>query len=193
MSRYQYFEARYWYFMARYQYFEDIYWYFEARYRYFEARYRYFEARYHYFEARYQYFKPDIDILRPDIDIPKLRSPRERILIFGNMLYDIIIGRSSTITNLDDNFSWFDKKEFDFQMTAGRWWVIGDGSFEPPPLPFNNVKLPKMQTIYSCLYAGRPLGRYYRPLVDNRPFCLNGRYSWICGRCYIKMVDISSK
>ena len=25
--------------------------------------------------------------------------------------------------------------------------------------------------------AGRPVGRYYRPLVDNRPFCLNGRYS----------------
>ena len=23
---------------------------------------------------------------------------------------------------------------------------------------------------------GRPVGRYYRPLVDNRPFCLNGRY-----------------
>ena len=41
--------------------------------------------------------------------------------------------------------------------------------------------------------AGWPQGRYYRPLVDNRPFCLNGRYSWICGRCYIKMVDISSK
>ena len=41
--------------------------------------------------------------------------------------------------------------------------------------------------------AGRPQGRYYRPLVDNRPFCLNGRYSWICGRYCIKMVDISSK
>ena len=41
--------------------------------------------------------------------------------------------------------------------------------------------------------AGRPVGRYYRPLVDNRPFCLNGRYSWICGRYCIKMVDISSK
>ena len=26
-------------------------------------------------------------------------------------------------------------------------------------------------------HAGRPQGRYYRPLVDNRPFCLNGRYS----------------
>ena len=26
-------------------------------------------------------------------------------------------------------------------------------------------------------FAGRPVGRYYRPLVDNRPFCLNGRYS----------------
>ena len=23
----------------------------------------------------------------------------------------------------------------------------------------------------------RPVGRYYRPLVDNRPFCSNGRYS----------------
>ena len=42
-------------------------------------------------------------------------------------------------------------------------------------------------------YAGWPVGRYYRPLVDNRPFCLNGRYSWICGRYCIKMVDISSK
>ena len=41
--------------------------------------------------------------------------------------------------------------------------------------------------------AGRPQGRYYRPLVNNRPFCLNGWYSWICGRCYIKMVDNSSK
>ena len=27
------------------------------------------------------------------------------------------------------------------------------------------------------LLAGRLVGRYYRPLVDNRPFCLNGRYS----------------
>ena len=26
-------------------------------------------------------------------------------------------------------------------------------------------------------FTGRPQGRYYRPLVDNRPFCLNGRYS----------------
>ena len=26
-------------------------------------------------------------------------------------------------------------------------------------------------------HTGRPQGRYYRPLVDNRPFCLNGRYS----------------
>ena len=34
--------------------------------------------------------------------------------------------------------------------------------------------------------SGRLVGRYYRPLVDNRPFCLNGRY-------YIEMVDISSK
>ena len=42
-------------------------------------------------------------------------------------------------------------------------------------------------------FAGRPQGRYYRPLVDNRPFCPNGRYSWICGRYCIKMVDISSK
>ena len=25
--------------------------------------------------------------------------------------------------------------------------------------------------------SGWPQGRYYRPLVDNRPFCLNGRYS----------------
>ena len=41
--------------------------------------------------------------------------------------------------------------------------------------------------------AGWPVGRYYRPLVDNRPFCLNGRYFWICGRYYIKMVDILSK
>ena len=54
----------------------------------------------------------------------------------------------------------------------------------------NRDILPKIQ---DPSYSGRPLGRYYRPLVDNRPFCLNGRYSWICGRCYIKMVDISSK
>ena len=47
------------------------------------------------------------------------------------------------------------------------------------------------QTI--LLEAGRPQGRYYRPLVDNRPFCPNGRYSWICGRYCIKMVNISSK
>ena len=45
----------------------------------------------------------------------------------------------------------------------------------------------------SFLFSGRPQGRYYRPSVDNRPFCLNGRYSWICGRYCIKMVDISSK
>ena len=26
-------------------------------------------------------------------------------------------------------------------------------------------------------FTERPVGRYYRPLVDNQPFCLNGRYS----------------
>ena len=40
--------------------------------------------------------------------------------------------------------------------------------------------------------AEQPVGRYYRPLVNNRPFCLNGWYSWICGRYYIKIVDILS-
>ena len=47
--------------------------------------------------------------------------------------------------------------------------------------------------VHSSVIAGRPQGRYYQPLVDNRPFCLNGRYSWFCGRSYIKMVDVSSK
>ena len=40
--------------------------------------------------------------------------------------------------------------------------------------------------------AERPVSRYYRPLVDIRPFCLNGWYSSICGQYYIKMVDILS-
>ena len=39
-------------------------------------------------------------------------------------------------------------------------------------------------------FPGRPVGRYYRPMVA---LCLNGQYSWICGRYYIKMVDILSK
>ena len=36
------------------------------------------------------------------------------------------------------------------------------------------------------------VGRYYRPLVDNRHFGRYGWYSWFCGRCYIKMVDRGS-
>ena len=35
-------------------------------------------------------------------------------------------------------------------------------------------------------FPGRPVGRYYRPMVA---LCLNGRYSWICGRYYIKMAE----
>ena len=62
-----------------------------------------------------------------------------------------------------------------------------------PPFPTFQYRFLSFSQFLWVSYTGRPVGRYYRPLVDNRPFGLNGRYSWICGRYYIKMVDILSK
>ena len=53
------------------------------------------------------------------------------------------------------------------------------------------LKIFRPQVQGSLFFSGRPVGWYYQPLVNNRPYCLNGRYSWICGRYYIKLVDIS--
>ena len=77
------------------------------------------------------------------------------------------------------NFNFYPCKKFDILQL----WGWGDQSAEKT----NNWR-------DKNIFTGRPLGRYYRPLVDNRSFCLNGRYSWYsCGRYCMKMVDISSK
>ena len=107
-------------------------------------------------------------------------------------LFSIFIGSKNDVILRSRLYKWKTCCPFQGQITTSEFIPNFKKEFASTAAIRISVKI-KDLTRWRVFCAGRPLGRYYRPLVDNRPFCIIGGYFWICGRYYIKMVDISSK